>query len=162
MWFEEILQGKEKRGHLKISPKEGAKDQSLFTKRFLDCFPVWWILKQHSQLSTNKRYLLLSVYNTRHDLKDPLFQYTCISHLRLSSYEWNAQASRKSMSQYWQWKLIKGTYATNQHQNLSGHWENKGSGYFLPTVWAGNQVIKMPTILRTTECLFHITHHFLC
>lgn len=44
MGFEEILQGNEKKGNFKNISKAGVgwrrEDQSLFTKRFLDCLPV--------------------------------------------------------------------------------------------------------------------------
>ena len=45
MWFEEILQGNEKKGNFKNISKAGGvwrgEDQSLFTKRFLDRIPAW-------------------------------------------------------------------------------------------------------------------------
>ena len=74
-----------RRGILKISPKQGGcgegKINHFLLKDSLTASQRDRYYNNTPMLSTNKRHLLLSVYNMRHDLEDLVFQYMFTSHL---------------------------------------------------------------------------------
>lgn len=157
-----------RRGILKISPKQGwggeGKINHFLLKDSLTASQCDRYYNNTPMLSTNQRHLLLSVYNMRHDLEDLVFQYMFTSHLSAPMSErhkllekacprtGNESRSKVPMplTNAKTYLVTEKTKARVISSQLSGQQLN------------GNQGIKMLTIQRTTERLFHTTHHFSC